>query len=162
MIQRFKKECSDPDGNMKSKNKPGRSGKGSSIACNAARYVSTRSKAEKLNERLWPGAVEKTSRKNAQRNFALGCPTKRRCQFSRHVRSQILGRFTRKGAFFNSHNVIPYTFPSTLRNQRLTNSKKGVSVRFRPAPPTSRTLSHPTTRSCAKLPGSSQTRFYSP
>ncbi|HEY3620500.1 MAG TPA: hypothetical protein VGK96_27170 [Candidatus Sulfotelmatobacter sp.] len=41
----------DPGGSTKSKNKAGRSGKGSSIACNAARYASAKLRVEKLNKR---------------------------------------------------------------------------------------------------------------
>jgi hypothetical protein len=48
-IPRFKKRSLDPDGSTKSRNKAGLSGKGSSIACNAARYASAKLKVEKLN-----------------------------------------------------------------------------------------------------------------
>jgi hypothetical protein len=52
VIQRYRKGCLDPDGNMKSKNKGGRAGRGLSIACNAARYASAKRRVENLNEQL--------------------------------------------------------------------------------------------------------------
>jgi hypothetical protein len=48
-IQRFKKRYLGLDGNTKSKNKVGRSGKDSSIACNVARFASPKPKIEKVN-----------------------------------------------------------------------------------------------------------------
>lgn len=48
-IQRFRKKCLDLDGSTKSRNKVGRSGKGSLIVCNAARFASPKHKVEKVN-----------------------------------------------------------------------------------------------------------------
>src|SRR5215469_12780890 len=49
-------------------------------------------------------SVEKTRpRKNAQKTFALGCPYKRRSQFSGHFLSPHFGAFHARPDFFNSH-----------------------------------------------------------
>src|SRR5260370_4174098 len=48
---RFKRRCSDRDGNTRSKSKAGRSGKGSCTDCRTVLYASPNHKLENFNER---------------------------------------------------------------------------------------------------------------
>src|SRR6266852_3174615 len=50
-IPRFKRRCSDRDGNTRSKSKAGRSGKGSCTDCRTVLYESPNHKLENFNER---------------------------------------------------------------------------------------------------------------
>src|ERR1035438_2159531 len=50
-IRRFKRRCSDGDGNTRSKSKAGRSGKGSCTDCRTVLYASPNHKLENFNER---------------------------------------------------------------------------------------------------------------
>ena len=50
-IQRFRKKCSDLDGNTRSKSKVGLSGEGSFIVGNDAQFASPRHKIEKVKTR---------------------------------------------------------------------------------------------------------------
>src|ERR1039458_8836111 len=50
-IPRFKRRCSDRDGNTRSKSKAGRSGKGSCTDCRTVLYASPNHKLENFNER---------------------------------------------------------------------------------------------------------------
>jgi hypothetical protein len=50
-IPRFKRRCSDRNGNTRSKSKAGRSGKGSCTDCRTVLYASPNHKLENFNER---------------------------------------------------------------------------------------------------------------
>ena len=51
-IPRFKRRCSDRDGNTRLKSKPGRSGKGSCTDCRTVLYASPNHKLENFDERF--------------------------------------------------------------------------------------------------------------
>jgi hypothetical protein len=70
-IPRFKRRCSDRDGDTRSKSKAGRSGKGSSTDCSTVLSASPNHKLENFNEFYQKGCQEKSSASTGGEIFFL-------------------------------------------------------------------------------------------